>query len=453
MSDPWLSIIGIGEDGLPGLPPASRAALDAADQVWGAPRHLALAGIEAARARVWPVPFALDGLLAGRGAAVTTGIYDNSVGPSVQDRLLARRGDATAGHDGEGRAGTSPLHSAPDGFPVEHNAVAPLPRIAMLVSGDPFWHGAGGSVAARLAPGEWRAFPAPGSFSLAAARLGWRIEDTLCLGLHAAPFARLRADLAPGLQAICLMRDGDAPAAFAAWLTEQGFGLSDLWVLERLGGPSERTFHATAAAFALTGIKAPVAVAIRAKGAPGLPRVPGLPDDGFAHDGQITKAPVRALTLAALAPRAGDLLWDLGAGSGSVSVEWCLAQGRAIAIERRPDRAENIRANAAAFGVDHRLRVVNAASAEALAGLPPPQAVFVGGGFDAALFAALWPMLPPGARLVVNAVTLQTEALLAALHSAHGGDLLRIELARAAPLGGLTGWQPARPVVQWAVVR
>lgn len=399
MSDPWLSIIGIGEDGLPGLSAASRAALDAADQVWGAPRHLALAGIEAGRARVWPVPFALDGLLAGRDAA--TGA---------------------------------------------------LPRIAMLVSGDPFWHGAGGSVAQHLAPGAWRAYPAPSTFSLAAARLGWRIEDTLCIGLHAVPFARLRPDLSPGLQAICLMRDGDAPAAFAAWLTEQGFGASDLWVLERLGGPSERIRQTTAAAFALTGIAAPVAVALRAKGAPGLPRAPGLPDSGFAHDGQITKAPVRALTLAALAPRAGEMLWDMGAGSGSVSVEWCLAKGRAIAVERRPDRAANIRTNAAAFGVDHRLTVVEADHA-ALPDLPPPQAVFVGGGFDAALFAALWPVLPPGARLVVNAVTLETEALLAALHTAHGGELLRIELARAAPLGALRGWRPSRPVVQWAVAR
>lgn len=426
MSDPWLSIIGIGEDGLAGLSPASRAALDAAGQVFGAPRHLALAGV---RGQAWPVPFSLD-------------------------PLLTRRGQPTA----------------------------------MLVSGDPFWHGAGGSVAAVLSPDEWRAFPVPGTFSLAAARLGWRIEDTLCLGLHAMPFARLRRDLTPGGRAICLLRDGDAPAALAKWLTEQGFGASRLWVMERLGGTAERVRQTTAERFAAglvaaaadarsdtaggeqpeaaqvaaqaapsaipcaaPAITAPVAVAIEMAGNPGLPRSPGLPDATFAHDGQITKSPVRALTLAALAPRRGELLWDLGAGSGSVAVEWCLAGGRALAVETRADRAANIRANAASFGVD--LRVIEARSADAIAELPDPAAVFVGGGFDAALFSALWDRLPSGARLVVNGVTLETETLLARLYATHGGQLLRIELARAAPLGGMTGWEPARPVVQWSVAR
>ena len=416
MSEPWLSIIGIGEDGLSGLPRASRAALDAAAQVWGAPRHLALADV-GARGREWPVPFSLDGLLA------------------------ARRGPT-----------------------------------AMLVSGDPFWHGAGGSVAAHLNPEEWRAFPAPGVFSLAAARLGWRIEDTLCLGLHAAPFARLRPELAAGRQVICTMRDINAPAELAAWLTAQGFGASAFWVLERLGGPMERIRRTTAESLAAdlaalakdttsgndrapgpdpsvsARIAAPVAVAIETAGGPGLPRSPGLPEALFAHDGQITKSPVRALTLAALAPRTGELLWDLGAGSGSVSVEWCLAGGRAVAVERRADRAATIRANATSFGVDHRLTVIQADHA-ALPDLPAPAAVFVGGGLNAALFKALWGRLAPGTRLVVNAVTLETETLLAQLCAAHGGELLRIDLARAAPLGTMTGWQPARPVVQWSVTR
>jgi precorrin-6Y C5,15-methyltransferase (decarboxylating) len=178
-----------------------------------------------------------------------------------------------------------------------------------------------------------------------------------------------------------------------------------------------------------------------------------LPDDAFAHDGQITKRRIRALTLAALAPRTGEVLWDIGAGSGSVSVEWCLAGGRSIAIEQHPDRAANIRANAAAFGVDHRLSVVEGAAPAALATLPAPQAVFIGGGGDNALLSALWHALPPGTRLVANAVTLETETLLACWHGAQGGDLIRIELSQATPLGRMRGWTAWRPVVQWSVTR
>lgn len=392
MADPWLSIIGIGEDGPDGLTPASRAALGDAEIVFGGPRHLALAGV-GARGRAWPVPFDPAPVLACRGR-----------------------------------------------------------RVAVLASGDPFWHGAGGSLAAHLAPGDWRAFPVAGTFSLAAARLGWRIEETACLGLHAAPFGRLIAHLAPGARILCLMRDGAAVADLARWLAARGWGQTRLWVMEALGGPRERVRQATADAFAPDCVAAPVTVALIAAGGHALPCSPGLPDTSYAHDGQITKAPVRALTLAALAPRRGELLWDLGAGSGSVSVEWCLAGGRALAIEARPDRAANIRVNAETFGQQGRLSVIEGRVPAALTGLPVADAVFIGGGLTEAVFAALWPRLRPGTRLVVNAVTLETEALLAALHASHGGALMRIELARAAPLGGLRGWQAARPVVQWSVV-
>ena len=228
------------------------------------------------------------------------------------------------------------------------------------------------------------------------------------------------------------------------------FGASALWVLEALGGERERIRPTTAGAFDLTDVAAPVAVAVEVAGASGLPHSPGLPDAGYAHDGQITKAPVRALTLAALAPRPGAHLWDIGAGSGSVSVEWCLAGGRATAIEPRAARAANVRSNAQRFGVADRMAVVEGAAPDALVGLPPPQAIFVGGGFEAALFATLQ-TVAPGSRLVVNAVTLETETALLALHAQHGGELLRIELAHAAPLGRLRGWVPARPLVQWSV--
>ncbi|WP_323009233.1 precorrin-6y C5,15-methyltransferase (decarboxylating) subunit CbiE [Paracoccus sp. (in: a-proteobacteria)] len=389
MGDPWLSIIGLGEDGLAGLPPATRDALDRAKIVFGAPRHLRLAGIARQRAREWPVPFGLEPLLALRGQSV-----------------------------------------------------------AALVSGDPFWHGAGGSIAAVLPAEEWRAFPTPGAFSLAAARMGWRLEETACLGLHATPFARLRPVMARGARAICLLRDAAAPAQLAEWLAAQGLGATRMVVLEALGGPRERIRETRAKGFALD-CTAPVAVALDGADLPrgaGLPRGFGLPDDSFAHDGQITKRAIRAVTLAALGPRSGEMLWDIGGGSGSVSVEWCLNGGRAVTIEPRANRIANIVANIAAFGLADRMRPLHGAAPEALDALPSPDAIFIGGGSGAALIDAL----PITARLVVNAVTLETEALLLDLHTKRGGSLTRIALEEAAPLGRMRGWTPARSVTQWS---
>jgi len=390
MSEPWLSIIGLGEDGLAGLPVASRAALDAAEIVFGGARHLELAQV-GARAQAWPVPFDLA-------------------------PLLARRGQ----------------------------------RVAMLVSGDPFWFGAGGSVAAHLEAAEWRAYPAAGVFSLVAARMGWRLEDVICLGLHAAPFARLRPVLARGVRVICTLRDGAAVGELGAWLHENGFGATRVTVCEALGGPRERV----RAGVDWDDVIAPVAVALDGIDLPreaGLSRSAGLADELFQHDGQITKRPVRALTLSALAPRPGLMLWDIGAGSGSVSVEWCLAGGQACSIEARADRVTNIRANAETFGLAHRMQVNEGRAEDVLSDLPPPDAVFIGGGGDAALYEALLPLLPAGCRVVANGVTLETEAQLAACHARFGGQLLRVELAEATPLGGFRGWTAARPVVQWSV--
>ena len=390
---PWLTLIGIGEDGRTVLSQAARTALERAEVVFGGPRHLGLAGV-GARGREWPVPFAVAPVLALRGKAV-----------------------------------------------------------AVLASGDPFWHGAGGSLAGHLGPGEWISHPAPSTFQIAANRLGWRMEDTVCLGLHAAPFARLRAVLSGETRAVCLLRDGAAPAALAEWLVGHGHGAATMTVLEALGGPAERVRATTARGFDLTGVAAPVAVALHTRPGTGLPRSAGLADDTFAHDGQITRAPIRAITLSALAPRPGAHLWDLGAGSGSVSVEFALAGGRATAVEVRGDRVANIRANAAAFGVEHRLRVIEGAAMAGLEGLDAPDVVFVGGGCDAALLARLWQGMPPGTVLVVNSVTLETEALLAEWHGAKGGTLWRFDMAEAQPLGRMRGWQAARPVVQWRVTR
>ncbi len=393
MADPWLRLIGIGEDGLAGLSIASREALANADIVFGGERHLQLAEV-GARGRRWPVPFSVAPVLACRGQ-----------------------------------------------------------RVAVLASGDPFWYGAGGSLAARLEPGEWVAFPQPSTFSLAAARLGWRLEDVACIGLHAAPFETLIPHLTAGRRVIALVRDGAAVPALADWLARRGFGATQLRVMEALGGPRERTRNGQADRFDLEETIAPVAVAFVAAGGPGIANVPGLPDEAFAHDGQITKRPVRAITLSALAPRSEELLWDIGAGSGSISVEWCLAGGRAIAIEARADRVQNIRANSAAFGLEKRITVAEGRAPEALAALPAPAAIFVGGGCDASLLAVVWDLMPPRARLVVNAVTLETEALLVRWHETHGGELLRMALSQAAPLGSSRGWVPSRPVVQWSAVK
>jgi len=390
MSEAWLSIIGLGEDGLAGLCHASRLALNAADIVFGGPRHLALADV-GVRGCPWSVPFDLAPLLALRGQPV-----------------------------------------------------------AVLASGDPSWFGVGGSLASHLVAKEWRVFPAPSTFTLAAARLGWRLEDTTCLGLHATSFASTRSALHTGQHLICLMRDGAAVGEFARWLSEQGVGTSTLWVLEALGGPRERIRQSTALGFDFSDVVAPVAVALEVAGAAGLPRSAGLPDARFAHDGQITKSPVRALSLAALAPRPGMHLWDIGAGSGSVSVEWCLAGGHATAIEQHADRIANICSNVKSFGLDKSLTAVEGLAPDVLMGLAPPDAIFVGGGFNAVMFEVLVTLAAPGCRLVVNAVTLETEAVLALLHATHGGELLRIELAHAAPLGRMRGWVSARPVVQWS---
>lgn len=225
------------------------------------------------------------------------------------------------------------------------------------------------------------------------------------------------------------------------------------WTLTALGGPREVIAAHRADNFAGDVAANLVAVAIEARGGQGIPRATGLSDDLFVHDGQITKRPVRALALSALAPRPGERLWDIGAGSGSISVEWALCGGTATAVEMREDRAANIHTNAAAFGLAHRINVITGAAPEALAALEPPDAVFIGGGLDRAMFDAIWSRLAPAARLVAHSVTLETEALLGELHRQHGGELMRVEIAHAAPLGRYRSWEAVRPVVQWSVVR
>ncbi len=391
--NPWLTIIGIGEDGLAGLSEASRNALARAETVFGGERHLKLAHVDG-RGQPWPVPF------------------DSAC-------VLSRRGRPTA----------------------------------VLASGDPFWHGAGGSLAAHLAPDEWIAHPSPSTFSLAAARLGWPLESTICIALHAAPFERLVPVLAQGARIVCLVRDAKAAGDLANWLTARGFGASRLWTLSALGGPRESVAESRAEGYGAGAPGSPLALAIEADGAAGLPRASGLPDDLFQHDGQITKRPIRALALSALAPRPGQHLWDIGAGSGSISVEWALAGGNVTALEPREDRVANIRANADAFGLRHRITIVAGSASAVLASLDKPDAVFIGGGLDAAMFDAVWKFMPDGTRIVAHSVTLETEALLSELQQRHGGDLMRIDISHAAALGRYRSWEASRPVVQWSVVK
>lgn len=398
----WLSIVGIGEDGADGLSPVARGLIADAEVIFGGKRHLELAGaLIRGAAQPWPSPF------------------DEAV-----QQVVAQRGRS----------------------------------VCVLASGDPFFYGVGTLLARYVDPAEMLVVPAPSSFSLAAARLGWSLPEITLVSLHGRSLDLIRPHLQPGARVLALTPDGSGPRALATLLTEAGFGASRLTVLEALGGPREKVRATRAAGFDLADVNAVNIVALEVDAAPGarvLSRAAGLPDVLFEHDGQITKREIRAVTLSSLAPTRGELLWDIGAGAGSVAIEWLLADTsmRAIAIEQNVERAARIRRNAAAFGVPG-LEIIEGDAPAALDGLPPPDAIFVGGGaarpglLDVAVAA-----LKSGGRLVVNAVTLETETILAARHLADGGELIRIALTRADAVGGKTGWRPAMPVTQWVWIK
>ncbi|WP_267426021.1 precorrin-6y C5,15-methyltransferase (decarboxylating) subunit CbiE [Methylobacterium sp. GC_Met_2] len=392
----WLSIIGIGEDGRSGLAPAAAAALDAARVVYGGRRHFALAGPLAAETRPWPSP-----------------IHE------AYPAILARRGEPTG----------------------------------ILATGDPFHYGIGAEIARLIPPAEIRTFPQPSAFSLACARLGWPLAECGLVTLHGRALARIVPYLQPGARLLVLSWDGSTPAALAVLLTERGFGASTLTVLEAMGGPRERIRAARAEGFDIGAIDPLNTVAITVAGAGrALTLAPGLDDALFENDGQLTKAEIRALTLAALRPHPGLHLWDIGAGAGSVAIEWMLRHPslRATAIEARPERAARIRRNAEALGTPD-LAVVTGAAPDALVGLPEPDAIFIGGGVsEPGVLPAALAALKPGGRCVANAVTLEGEAALLTVFAAQGGSLRRFSVDRASPVGGLHGWRPAMPVTQWA---
>jgi len=403
---PWLSLIGIGEDGRAGLSPQAEALLAGARFVIGGARHLALAGPLDAETMVWP----------------------------------------------------SPLTDAIPIIEAQH----PGP-VCVLASGDPFFYGVGSLLSRAFPPEEIHCIPAPSAFSLAAARLGWPLQDCRLVSLHGRAFERILPDLQPGAKILCLTWDETTAPRLAKTLCARGLGRSSLIVLEALGSPSERITALRAADFSKDlftpkGIHPLNLVALSIEAEPGaliLPLGTGRAESFFENDGQITKREIRAPALAALAPTRGALLWDIGAGSGSIGLEWMLLDpaNRTIAIEPHEERAERIARNAAALGVPG-LEVVRGAAPEALAPLPRPDAIFIGGGasrpgvIDAAIAA-----LPPGGRLVIHAVTLETEAVLFRCLQEHGGDLIRLSVSRAEPLGTFHAWRQALPVVQWSWIK
>ncbi|MFI6073220.1 precorrin-6y C5,15-methyltransferase (decarboxylating) subunit CbiE [Actinoplanes sp. NPDC051343] len=326
-------------------------------------------------------------------------------------------------------------------------------RRAVLASGDPMFHGIGATLVRLLGAERVRALPHPSSVSLAAARLGWPLATTEVVSLVTADPAVLRRALNPGRRLLVLARDASTPAVVAALLTSSGYGAATVTVLSQLGGPSEHVVVGTASSWEHAAGDPLAVLGIECGDGPRISVVPGLEDDAYENDGQLTKREVRAVTLAALAPVPGALLWDVGAGSGSIGIEWMRSHPtcRAIAIESRSDRFSAIRRNASALGVPG-LRVVHGSAPAALDGLPAPDTIFVGGGLtregvlDACLAA-----LRAGGRLVANAVTLETEAVLAAAYGRLGGDLTRVAVNRASPVGGFTGWRAMMPVTIWSV--
>jgi precorrin-6Y C5,15-methyltransferase (decarboxylating) len=398
-----VTVVGIGADGWDGLTGAAQSALRAAEVVVGASRHLGYLPADVPAERVaLPSPLvpALPGLLAAH-------------------------------------AGRS---------------------VCLLASGDPMFYGIGGTLTRELPDVRLRVLPHPSSAALACAKLGWPGEDVEVVSAVGRPLAGVAALLAPGRRLLVLSTGVDTPAQLAALLVDAGYGPSRLAVLSRLGGPDERVVTGTAAAWDAPADRHDplnlVAVACGTDaGAPLHGRVAGLPDEAYEHDGQLTKREVRAVTLARLVPLPGQMLWDVGGGAGSIGIEWMRAEraARAIAIEERADRADRIVANAVALGVPD-LQVVTGAAPDSLKDLPAPDAVFVGGGAtDPGVLETCWDALRPGGRLVVNAVTLQTEALVLARAAEWGGDLVKLAVSRTAPVGGFTVWRPQAPVTQWTV--
>jgi precorrin-6B C5,15-methyltransferase / cobalt-precorrin-6B C5,C15-methyltransferase len=400
MTAPWLSVVGIGEDGLDGLSAAARALLDQAEIVIGGDRHLAMLPDTDTRERVaWPSPL-----------------------KALVERIEGYR---------------------------------PRP-VCVLASGDPFCFGVGTTLARRIGAEQMVVIPAPSARSLACARLGWPEHTTRLITLHGRPLALLTPHLQPGARLLILSENGATPAQVAAHLAHHGFGESDIHVLERMGGPAERRSESRADALSRADFDDLNTIAVELIAGPDarpLATVGGLPDEAFRHDGQMTKRETRAVTLSALSPFPGGLLWDVGAGCGSVSVEWMRADplNRAVAVEPKAARRAMIAENAETLGVPS-LEIIDGTAPDALQDLPAPDSIFVGGGASSdGVVDACWSALKPGGHLVANCVTLEGEAELLRRFETLGGDLIRLAVSRAEPVGPYHGWRPLMPVTQWRI--
>ncbi|WP_380054781.1 precorrin-6y C5,15-methyltransferase (decarboxylating) subunit CbiE [Falsihalocynthiibacter sp. SS001] len=399
----WLHIVGIGEDGLEGLTPATRAVVEAAEVIVGGERHQLLAGAQNAERIAWPSPF---------------------------DALI----DVLTAHKGR--------------------------RVVVLATGDPLWYSVGARIGRSIDPSEITYHPQVGAFQLAAARMGWSLADLETLTVHGRPVEQMIAFIQPDQRLLILTTGAETPAQIAKFLTDRGFGRSRMVVLAAMGGDNEQRFEGIAEDWdhEVPAFNTLAVECIAAPNAALLPRVPGLADELFEHDGTMTKQEVRAATLAKLMPMRGALLWDIGTGCGSVAVEWMRGAryARAIGIEPRPDRRAMAAANALALGVP-KLELIDGRVPEALTDLPAPDAVFIGGGLSRQTFDAAWSALRPLGRLVANAVTLESEAELVALHKEFGGQLVKLSVHRVTPLGpvdaGHLGWKPLMPVTQLSLVK
>ena len=399
----WLAIVGVGEDGIAGLDADARGLIEKAELLVGGERHLAMVPAGSAARFTWERPLS-----------------------RTVERIAAWRGR----------------------------------RVVVLATGDPMWYGVGVTLSRRFARDELVVLPQHGAFSLAAARLAWPLAECATLTLHGRPLDRLRRHLAPGERILVLSEDGATPEAVASLLAAEGWGASLVTVLEHLGGGQERIATETADSWSAARCADLNTVAIECRAGPEarvLSPAPGLPDDVFAHDGQLTKREVRAVTLSALAPRQGEMLWDVGLGAGSIAIEWLLRHPslKAIGIEAGAERAARAARNAAALGTPD-LRIVQGRAPAALQDLPKPDAAFIGGGLgEAGLFEAVWSALKPGGRMVANAVSLASEARLIDYFQCLGGELVRLEVARAGKAGtgkdagGVFVWRPAAPIIQW----
>ncbi len=399
MSDPWLHVVGIGEDGLDGLTPATRAVVEAAEVILGGDRHHDLSGNITAERLSWPSPF-------------------NAMIETIQGL--------------KGR------------------------RAVILVTGDPLWFSVGARIGRAIPASEIVYHPQLSAFQLAAARMGWSMPDVETLTVHGRPVEQMIAFIQPDQRLLILTTGSDTPGKIARFLSERGFGQSRMTVLAAMGGEREQRFDGTAESWAheVPEFNTLAVECIAAPGAALLPRVPGLPDEMFASDGTMTKQEVRAATLAKLMPMRGALLWDIGAGCGSVGIEWMRAAryARAIGIEPRADRRAMAATNALALGTPG-FQIIEGSAPTALADLPAPDAIFIGGGLTADVFEAAWSALRPLGRLVANAVTLESEALMLDLYKKHGGQLVKLSVQRADAVGRLTAFRPLMPVTQWSLIK